>query len=64
VLMLMMLRHESNLRADQVQFGPYHTKVITATANEAPHVLDGLYSGFEQGPLIGAHNFRHMSRCT
>jgi len=24
------------------QFGPYHTKVIAATASEAPHVLDGL----------------------
>ena len=24
------------------QFGPYYTKVITATASEAPHVLDGL----------------------
>jgi hypothetical protein len=24
------------------QFGPYHTKVIAATAHEAPHVLDGL----------------------
>ena len=24
------------------QFGPFHTKVIAATANEAPHVLDGL----------------------
>jgi TnpA family transposase len=24
------------------QFGPFHTKVIDATANEAPHVLDGL----------------------
>jgi TnpA family transposase len=24
------------------QFGPYYTKVIAATANEAPHVLDGL----------------------
>jgi TnpA family transposase len=26
------------------QFGPYHTKVIAATASEAPHVLDGLLS--------------------
>ena len=24
------------------QFGPYYTKVIAATASEAPHVLDGL----------------------
>lgn len=24
------------------QFGPYHAKVIAATASEAPHVLDGL----------------------
>lgn len=24
------------------QFGPFHTKVITAAASEAPHVLDGL----------------------
>jgi hypothetical protein len=24
------------------QFGPFHTRVIAATANEAPHVLDGL----------------------
>jgi TnpA family transposase len=24
------------------QFGPYHTKLIPATAHEAPHVLDGL----------------------
>ena len=24
------------------QYGPYYTKVIAATANEAPHVLDGL----------------------
>ena len=24
------------------QFGPYHTNVIAASANEAPHVLDGL----------------------
>jgi hypothetical protein len=23
------------------QFGPFHTKVIAATASEAPHVLDG-----------------------
>jgi TnpA family transposase len=26
------------------QFGPFHTKVIAATASEAPHVLDGLLS--------------------
>ena len=24
------------------QFGPFHTNVIAATANEAPYVLDGL----------------------
>ena len=24
------------------RFGPFHSKVIAATANEAPHVLDGL----------------------
>ncbi len=24
------------------QFGPFHTKIIAATASEAPHVLDGL----------------------
>ncbi len=32
------------------QFGPYHTKVITATANEAPHVLDGLL--YHQSSLV------------
>ena len=29
------------------QFGPYHTKVIAATASEAPHVLDGLLNRCE-----------------
>jgi TnpA family transposase len=32
------------------QFGPYHTKVIAATANEAPHVLDGLL--YHQSSLL------------
>ena len=32
------------------QFGPYHTKVIAATANEAPHVLDGLL--YHQSSLV------------
>jgi len=32
------------------QFGPFHTKVIAATANEAPHVLDGLL--YHQSSLV------------
>jgi TnpA family transposase len=32
------------------QFGPYHTNVIAATANEAPYVLDGLL--YHQSSLI------------
>ena len=32
------------------QFGPFHTKVIDATANEAPHVLDGLL--YHQSSLV------------
>jgi TnpA family transposase len=32
------------------QFGPFHTKVITATANEAPYVLDGLL--YHQSSLV------------
>ena len=32
------------------QFGPYHTKVIAATASEAPHVLDGLL--YHQSSLV------------
>ncbi len=37
------------------QFGPFHTKVIAATANEAPYVLDGLLYhqlGFRFAPRI------------
>ncbi len=32
------------------QFGPFHTKVIAATANEAPHVIDGLL--YHQSSLV------------
>jgi TnpA family transposase len=32
------------------QFGPFHTKVIAATANEAPYVLDGLL--YHQSSLV------------
>ena len=32
------------------QFGPFHTKVIAATASEAPHVLDGLL--YHQSSLV------------
>ena len=32
------------------QFGPFHTKVIAATAHEAPHVLDGLL--YHQSRLV------------
>jgi TnpA family transposase len=32
------------------RFGPFHTKVIAATANEAPHVLDGLL--YHQSSLV------------
>jgi TnpA family transposase len=32
------------------QFGPFHTKVIAATANEAPYVLDGLL--YHQSRLV------------
>jgi TnpA family transposase len=32
------------------QFAPFHTKVIAATANEAPHVLDGLL--YHQSSLV------------
>lgn len=32
------------------QFGPFHTRVIAATANEAPHVLDGLL--YHQSSLV------------
>jgi TnpA family transposase len=32
------------------QFAPFHTKVIAATANEAPHVLDGLI--YHQSSLV------------
>ena len=40
------------------QFGPFHTKVIAATANEAPHVLDGLL--YHQSSLvIDEHYNRH-----
>jgi TnpA family transposase len=33
------------------QFGPYHTKVIAATASEAPHVLDGLLNHLSGGRI-------------
>jgi Tn3 transposase DDE domain len=33
-----------------LQFGPFHTKVIAATANEAPYVLDGLL--YHQSSLV------------
>ena len=36
------------------QFGPFHTKVIAATAHEAPHVLDGLLQ-HESGLAIEEH---------
>jgi TnpA family transposase len=36
------------------QFGPYHTKVIAATASEALHVLDGLLY-HQTGLRIGEH---------
>ena len=36
------------------QFGPFHTKVIAATASEAPHVLDGLLY-HQTGLQIGEH---------
>lgn len=36
------------------QFGPFHTKVIAATASEAPHVLDGLLE-HQSGLQIGEH---------
>ena len=32
------------------QFAPFHTEVIVATANEAPHVLDGLL--YHQSSLV------------
>jgi TnpA family transposase len=32
------------------QFGPFHTKVIAATASEAPHVIDGLL--YHQSSLV------------
>ncbi len=35
------------------QFGPYHTKVIAATAHEAPHVLDGLL--YHESSLVNEH---------
>jgi TnpA family transposase len=36
------------------RFGPFHTKVIAATANEAPHVLDGLLY-HESSRVINEH---------
>jgi TnpA family transposase len=36
------------------QFGPFHTKVIAATASEAPHVLDGLLA-HRSGLRIAEH---------
>jgi TnpA family transposase len=36
------------------QFGPFHTKVIAATASEAPHVLDGLLQ-HQSGLHIAEH---------
>ena len=36
------------------QFSPYHTKVIAATASEAPHVLDGLLN-HQSGLQIEEH---------
>jgi len=36
------------------QFSPYHTKVIAATASEAPHVLDGLLN-HQSGLRIEEH---------
>ncbi len=36
------------------QYGPFHTKVIAATASEAPHVLDGLLY-HRTGLEIGEH---------
>ena len=32
------------------EIAPFHTKVIAATANEAPHVLDGLL--YHQSSLV------------
>lgn len=37
------------------QFGPFHTKVIAATANEAPHVLDGLL--YHQSSLVISEHY-------
>jgi TnpA family transposase len=37
------------------QFGPYHTKVIAATANEAPYVLDGLL--YHQSSLVISEHY-------
>lgn len=37
------------------QFGPYHTNVIAATANEAPYVLDGLL--YHQSSLIISEHY-------
>lgn len=36
------------------QYGPFHTKVIAATASEAPHVLDGLLE-HQSGLRIAEH---------
>ena len=37
------------------QFAPFHTKVIAATANEAPHVLDGLL--YHQSSLVISEHY-------
>ena len=37
------------------QFGPFHTKVIAATAHEAPHVLDGLL--YHQSSLVSNEHY-------
>jgi hypothetical protein len=37
------------------QFGPFHTKVIAATANEAPYVLDGLL--YHQSSLVISEHY-------
>ena len=40
------------------QFGPFHTKVIAATASEAPHVLAALRAAAGSGGLLGREHGR------
>lgn len=46
------------------RYGPFHTKVITATMSEAPHVLDGLHHHAHQTDLRIAEHYTDTAGAT